>query len=228
VKGLRIAYTADEMAWLEANRQMPIADYHVAFCEVFGRGNVSAQNLHALRKRKGWRTGRTGHFSRGSTPANKGQKCAPGVGGRHPNARATHFKKGFRGGVAARVYKPIGTERLSKSGYLERKINDDMPLQARWRAVHLIEWERAHGPIPAGHCLKCLDNDKTNLDPANWELISRGLMPRLNGGARKTLPAYDAVAPELRTAVLTAAKIDYAARQLRKRAPGTETDEARG
>lgn len=215
MKGHPISYSPDEMAWLEANRLLPISDYHRAFSEAFGR-DVSAGNLHALRKRKGWKTGRSGHFAKGSEPHNAGRPCAPGTGGRHPNAVRTQFRKGERRGVAVRLYKPIGTERLCKDGYLERKVHDGMPLQSRWRAVHLIEWERINGPVPKGFCLKALDGDRTNTDVANWTLIPRALLPRLNGGRAKTHLAYDDAAPEVRPALIAIAQVEHRARTLRR------------
>lgn len=215
-KGVSIPYSAEEMAWLEANRAMVISDYARAFAARFGR-EVAAQNLHALRKRKGWKTGRTGCFEKGSTPLNKGKKCEPGKGGNHPNARKTQFSKGERRGVATKLWKPVGTERIAKDGYLERKINDDLPLQNRWRAVHLIEWEAANGPIPEGHCLKCLDGDKRNTDPSNWECIPRALLPRLAGGNRyRKVLAFDDASPELRPTVLAIAKLGHKARTSRQ------------
>lgn len=215
-KGSWIAYSDDEIAWLEANHAMPISDYHRAFFEAFGRQDVSADNLHALRKRKGWRTGRTGCFEKGAVAYNKGRACAPGRGGNHPNARKTHFTKGERRGVALKLYKPIGTERVSKDGYRERKIHDGMPLQSRWRAVHLIEWEAVNGPLPKGHCLKCL-GDKANVDPSNWVSIPRALLPRLAGGNRyRKVLAFDDAAPELRPAILALAKLEHAARKVKR------------
>jgi hypothetical protein len=218
MKGHPIPYSAQEMAWLEANKLLPISDYHRGFCDAFGRHDVPPNNLHALRKRKGWKTGRTGCFENGQAPHNKGVSCAPGVGGRHPNAVRTQFQKGHgRSGVAVKLYKAVGSERLSKNGYLERKIHDGMPLQSRWRAVHLIEWEEAHGPIPAGHCLKCR-GDITDTSPENWMLIPRALLPALNGGRHKRRLAYDRAAPEVRETLLTLAKIEHRARQLQRRA----------
>ncbi|MFP5516331.1 MAG: HNH endonuclease signature motif containing protein [Alphaproteobacteria bacterium] len=214
MKGRPIQYSAEEMAWLEANRTLPISEYQAGFNSAFGR-EVPAANLHALRKRKGWKTGRTGHFAKGLEPHNKGKACAEGVGGRHPNARKTQFRKGqARSGVAAKVYKPIGTERMSKDGYLERKIHDGMPLQSRWRAVHLIEWEAVNGPIPEGHCLKSLDGNRLNTDPANWELIPRKLLPRLSG---RYGMQYDDAEPEVRPTIMAVAKLKHAAKEVRCR-----------
>lgn len=219
MKGRPITYSDAEMAWLEANRLMPISDYHRAFIEAFGRDDVTAINLHSLRKRKGWKTGRTGCFVNGQTPANKGKRCPEGQGGRHPNARRTQFRKGHgRSGVAVDLYKPIGTERISKDGYRERKIHDGMPLQSRWRAIHLIEWEALNGPLPEGYCLKCV-GDRLDTSPSNWEAIPRAMLPRLNGGRHKKRPAYDQVEPELRPAVMAAAKIEHRVRELQRKGP---------
>jgi hypothetical protein len=45
------------MRWLEANRLMVIGEYHQAFCRRFRQTDVTAANLHGLRKRKGWKIG---------------------------------------------------------------------------------------------------------------------------------------------------------------------------
>jgi hypothetical protein len=81
---------------------------------------------------------------------------------------------------------------------------------------HLHLCEAANGPVPENHCLNSIDVDRSNTDPANWLLIPRALLPRLNGGRHKNKPIYDQVAPELRPAVLAVAKIEHQARQLRK------------
>lgn len=209
-KGKHIAYSAQEMAWLEDNRLLPIADYHAGFLAAFGRADVRLINLHSLRKRKGWHTGRTGQFVPGQEPMNKGKRCEPGKGGRHPNAQRTQFKGGVRQGVAVKLYQPIGTEKVRGDGYLYRKINDDLPLQRRWRGVHLIRWEEIHGPLPAGHCLKCVDGDKLNTDPSNWIMISRGLLSRLNGGPRGRRLQFDQAHPEVKPAVLALAQLEQA------------------
>lgn len=221
MKGHPIRYSAEEMAWLETNRLMVISAYASAFAARFGRV-VAAVNLHALRKRKGWGTGRTGCFEKGAIPFNKGKRCAPGTGGNHPNARRTQFTKGERRGVAVKLYKPIGTERVSKDGYRERKIHDGMPLQSRWRAVHLVEWEAVNGPVPKGYALKCMDGNRANANASNWEAVPRALLPRLAGGNRyRRVLAFDDAAPEVRQTILSIARLEHRARNAIAAATGT-------
>jgi len=124
-------------------------------------------------------------FRKGNTPHNKG-KAYP-VAATNPNCRRTQFKKGERQGVAVKLWKPIGTERVSKDGYLERKVNDDLPLQRRWRAVHLIMWEAANGPLPKGHAVTFVNGDKTDIRLDNLKLIPRGELMKRN--SMHNLPA---------------------------------------
>lgn len=209
MKGRQIPYSEAELLWIKGHRDLPRRDAHAAFVARFNRPEVSLSNYASLCKRNGWLTGRTGRYEKGRTPENKGKpmsattraKCLP-----------TCFKKGERRGVATKLYKPVGTERRSKDGYLERKINDDLPLQARWRAVHLINWEALHGPLPEGYALKCLGDDKTNCDPSNWEAIPRALLPRLNGRFGR---GYDAAPAEVKPTILAIAKLEHAVREVK-------------
>ena len=216
MKGRAISYSAEELAWLEANHTLPIADYAQQFAARFGRSDVSVSNINALRKRRGWRTGRSGRFQPGQAPLNKGMICPDGTGGRHPNAKRTQFAKGGRTGMAALNYKPIGTERPYKGGYIQRKIHDGMPMQSRWRFVHLINWEAVNGPLPEGFALKCLDGDRQNTDPSNWTPVARGVLARLNGGRHKRRIAFDDAAPELKPTLMAVAKLEQRAHELRR------------
>lgn len=218
MKGHPIAYSAEELAWLSENRTMPISEYHAAFVARFGR-DVSAINLHALRKRKGWRTGRTGQFAKGSVPSNKGKSCPPGIGGRHPNARKTQFKKGQE----PHNTKFAGHERISKDGYVEISVDERNPytgFKRRYVLKHRWLWEKAHGPVPDGYALKCL-GDKLNTDPSNWELVPRAILPRLNGGRHKTRVAYDEAPDELKPTIMAVAKLEHRARDVKSRGGAT-------
>ncbi len=129
----------------------------------------------ACRLRKGDNVGAATRFKPGLVPWNKGQK--------HPStgrAIDTQFKPGNRSGKALEIYQPIGTERLSKDGYLERKIHDGWPLKRRWRAVHLLAWEAINGPLPAGHAVVFRDGNKRNIALDNLELVTRAELMRRN------------------------------------------------
>lgn len=216
MKGRWIQYSAEEMAWLESNRLMVISDYHRGFCSKFGRDDVSLVNLHSLRKRKGWSTGRTGCFTKGQTPQNKGKKCLPGKGGNSPGARRTQFRKGNE----PHNTHYLGHERVSKDGYVEISVDQTNPhtgYERRYVLKHRWLWEQANGPVPEGFALKCLSDDRTNTDPSNWEAIPRAILPRLAGGNRyHRVVAYDEAAPELKPIVLAAAKLKYRAREIRR------------
>ncbi len=215
MKGKWIRYSATEMKWLEANRTLPIGDYHREFSSTFQRDDVSAGNLHALRKRKGWKTGRTGCFVKGQVPVNKGVPCEPGKGGRHPNARRTQFKAG---GLPHNT-KFLGHERVSKDGYVEISIDEQNPhtgYERRYVLKHVYLWEKANGPIPDGMCLKSVDSNRLNTEPANWLLIPRGVLPRLNGGRATRVMAYDTAPDELKPVLMTLARVDHKAAELRR------------
>ncbi|TJV51135.1 MAG: HNH endonuclease [Mesorhizobium sp.] len=210
MKGRQIRYTDEELAFLEWRQAFSRRELHAAFVARFGRADVTLEHIKALCSRKGWLTGRDGCFVKGQEPSNKGMRCPPGRGGRHPNAKKTQFRKGCMAGAAAAKYKPIGTERLNKDGYIERKIHDGMPPQSRWRLVHILRWEELNGPLPEGSALKCLDADRRNTEPSNWRLVPRALLARLAGRYGRD---YDAAPPELKPTILAIAELEHAARE---------------
>ncbi len=121
-------------------------------------------------------------FPKGHVPANKGLRRPGWAPGRMAE---TQFKKGSMSGAAQHNYVPIGTERISKDGYLERKVTDDHPVPARrWVAVHRLVWEATHGPVPPGHAVAFLPGRRTadasaiTLDAI--ELVSRRELMRRN------------------------------------------------
>ena len=194
-----------EAAWLRENVTMETADWHKAFCAQFGRSDISKDQLIAFRDRRGWRTGRTGCFVKGQTPPNKGKKCPPGVGGNSPAARRTQFKKG----QVSRNFKGAGHEWVdAKDGYVWLILAEKNPWTgAATRPVlkHRWLWEKKNGAIPKGHVLKCLDGNKQNCDPSNWELIPRAVNVWLNHKHNRL--DYETAPAELRPAILAIAKL---------------------
>lgn len=209
MKGGRIPYSDEELAWTEQHKHMIRRESHTLFVEKFGRDDVSLTNYTALCKRKGWHTGRTGRFEKGGTSWNKG-KSMPA----HPNSVATRFKKGS---TPPNIV-PLWTERLGKDGYIEMKVprpNPWVPGQkTRFMHKHRYLWEEANGPVPEGYALKCLDGDKTNCDPKNWEAVPRGMLPRLNGRWGRN---YDAAPDEVKPTLMAIAKVEQAIQETRRK-----------
>lgn len=126
--------------------------------------------------------GASSRFVKGNASWNKGIK---GSTGKHPNCRRTQFQKG-RTAKESHNYVPIGSERISKDGYLERKVTDDPAIYParRWVGVHRLVWEAANGPIPPAHVVAFLPGRRTadaaliTLDAL--ELVSQAEMARRN------------------------------------------------
>lgn len=112
-------------------------------------------------------------FRSGDAPWNKGRSFD--AGGR---SHDTRFKKG-RPASESPNYVPLGTERISRDGYLERKVTDDLTVNSsrRWVAVHRLVWEDAHGPIPGGHIVVfkpgCATTDRAEISADRLECITR-------------------------------------------------------
>lgn len=205
MKGRQIKYTEVELAWIKSHCKLPRAKAHAKFCKKFGRTDVSRDNYKSLCNRNGWLTGRTGQFDPGQVPANKGKKMPF-----NENSAKTQFKKG----QVSHTYRGPGHERIcKKDGYVILIVAETNPWTgAATRPVlkHRWLWEKLNGPLPKGHCLKSIDGDKTNTDPANWVAVPRALLPRLSGG--RWYKPYEAYDPEVRPVVLTIAMLDHAAR----------------
>jgi len=133
-----------------------------------GRTMPGVKNrINHLRLKKPAGITNPGCFIAGQAAWNKGMK------GLSLGGEAGWFKPGNRSGRAIEIYQPIGTERISKDGYRQRKINDAMPLHKRWRGVHIIEWEAINGPLPKGHALTFINGDKTDCRLDNLVCITR-------------------------------------------------------
>ncbi len=127
----------------------------------------TVQQIKSCRSRNHWDSGLTGRFEKGHTPANKGKKV-----GSYPGMVATQFKPGRM----PHNHRPVGSERITRDGYLERKVAEPKT----WRSVHVLNWEQVHGPVPEGHALIFKDGDRTNCEVDNLLLVTRGELAIMN------------------------------------------------
>ena len=130
--------------------------------------------------------GRRTWFVPGSVPHNKG-KPFPAKG------RAVETQ--FKAGMVPHTWRPIGHERVSKEGYLQRKVADTGTTRRDYVAIHHLVW-RMHGrTVPPGYALCFIDGDKRNFDINNLELVHRSELMRRNSVHR--LPKEAALAYQL-------------------------------
>lgn len=209
MKGRRIDYSDEELGWIKACADMDRKEMHALFVQIYDRPDVSLSNLNSLCKRKGWLTGRTGQFVKGQkrpdNPSRKG--FAP------PGCEKGWFRKGH----VPHTARGAGHESIDpKDGYVWMIVDETNPhtgAQTRRVLKHHWLWEKANGPVPDGHALKCLDGNRLNTDPSNWEAVPRGLLPRLNGRFGRD---YDQAPDELKPTILAIAKLEHRAREVGK------------
>ena len=139
-------------------------------------------------------------FQKGHTTWNKGMKGLQ-AGGR---AKETQFKKGSK----PHTWLPIGSERVSQDGYLQRKVSDTGYPPRDWVGVHILLWQEHNGQVPAGHCVCFIDGNKQNVVLDNLELITRAERMR-----RNTIHRYP---PELKDAIRTVAKLKRTIREVER------------
>lgn len=133
--------------------------------------NYTVEQVSALKNRRKWTSGLTGRFKKGQEPWNKGKK-----GLYFPGSEKGWFKKGQK----ATNLRPVGSERISKDGYIVVKVQEKGKYQERWRNKHVVEWEKHHGPIPENHVVVFLDSDKTNVSIDNLKMIHRRTLSYVN------------------------------------------------
>lgn len=116
------------------------------------RGRINANHPNA----------RASQFQTGHIPPNKGKKMSAE---QYEKSKGTMFKKG----QSPKNTMKIGTEIVRGDGYLWRKI--DQP--NKWKQVHRILWEEAHGPIPPGFNVQFKNKNSLDVRLENLYLISK-------------------------------------------------------
>lgn len=114
---------------------------------------------------------RTHQIKPGTAPWNKGIHFFSG--GRSPE---TQFKPGNK----PNTWHPVGHERITDEGYLQRKLTETGVTRRDYVNVHWIVWRAAGRDIPPGHALIFRDGNKRNVALDNLELVTRAELMRRN------------------------------------------------
>lgn len=153
-------YTEEECQFLRDNiKGTPYNQMAEMFNEKFGT-NVGVTALKGKISKLKLKNGLNGCFEPNRTPWNKGKNFI--AGGR---SAETRFKKG----QDPINWKPVGSERVSKDGYIEIKVSEP----SEWMLKHRKVWEEANGEIPKGSIVVFKDSDRTNISLDNLALITR-------------------------------------------------------
>lgn len=126
----------------------------------------------ACRLRRGDNIGGATRFPPGHRPHNAGLKGWR-AGGR---SAVSQFKPGNR----PHTWQPIGSERTTDEGYLQRKLTDTGNTRRDWVCLHVLAWEAVHGPVPRGQIVVFKNRDKRDIRLENLELITRAENMRRN------------------------------------------------
>ena len=125
----------------------------------------SESQIKGALNRYNLRTGTMGCFKKGSTPWNKGLKGYMG-------ANKTSFKKG----TIPPNQVPVGSESITKGGYIKVKIADPN----KWELKQRYIYKQHHGEIPKNHSVIFADRNIYNFDIDNLILVSKSEMLILN------------------------------------------------
>ena len=127
--------------------------------------DFSEEQIKGMMYRNKLTTGTGGYFKKGSTPWNKGLKGYMG-------ANKTSFKKG----TIPPNQVPIGTESITKGGYIKVKVGEPN----KWKLKQRYIYEQYHGEIPNNCNVIFADRNIQNFDINNLVLVSKAEMLILN------------------------------------------------
>lgn len=131
--------------------------------------NITSRTIKSYKANNKLNSGLTGKFRKGQTPHNKGKKMPKEV---YEKVKHTMFAKGN----VPPNHRPVGSERISKDGYIEVKVAEPN----KWRLKQRVVYEEAKGKIPEGCPMIFLDGNKRNFDIDNLRCITRSELLYLN------------------------------------------------
>lgn len=131
--------------------------------------NITSRMIKSYKANNKLNSGLTGKFRKGQTPHNKGKKMPKEV---YEKVKHTMFAKGN----VPPNHRPVGSERISKDGYIEVKVAEPN----KWRLKQRVVYEEAKGKIPEGCTIIFLDGNKQNCNIDNLKCITRSELLYLN------------------------------------------------
>lgn len=131
--------------------------------------NITSRTIKSYKANNKLNSGLTGKFRKGQTPHNKGKKMPKEV---YEKVKHTMFANGN----VPPNHRPVGSERISKDGYIEVKVAEPN----KWRLKQRVVYEEAKGKIPEGCPIIFLDGNKRNFDIDNLRCITRSELLYLN------------------------------------------------
>lgn len=131
--------------------------------------NITSRMIKSYKANNKLNSGLTGKFRKGQTPHNKGKKMPKEV---YEKVKHTMFAKGN----VPPNHRPVGSERISKDGYIEVKVAEPN----KWRLKQRVVYEEAKGKIPEGCTIIFLDGNKQNCNIDNLRCITRSELLYLN------------------------------------------------
>ncbi len=127
--------------------------------------NITAKEIAYFRRNHKLKSGLTGQFKKGNVAHNKGKKQIEYMSQESiERTKETRFKKGNK----PKNYRPVGSERITKDGYIEVKVADPN----KWETKNKIIYKQYFGDIPKGHKVIYADGNKLNNDINNLILLS--------------------------------------------------------
>lgn len=187
-------FTKEQEDWIAARcRGTPFKDMALRVNKQFGL-SVTEQQVKALYARRKWKNGNGGRFEKGHKPWNTGMKGLTIAGSEVGRFQFGHRPKNAR---------PVGSERVSRDGYVEIKIAEPN----KWAHKHRYLYEQAHGPVGSSHAVIFLDGDKQNMSLENLKAVPRAILPFMKNNKLFTKdPEITATGVTLATLVNTTSK----------------------
>lgn len=127
--------------------------------------NITAKEIAYFRRNNKLNSGLTGQFKKGHVSHNKGKKQIEYMS---QEAIERTKKTRFKIGNKPKNYRPVGSERITKDGYIEVKVADPN----KWETKNKIIYKQYFGDIPKGHKVIYADGNKLNNDINNLILVS--------------------------------------------------------